>query len=87
MDKKAAQAPADAGTDALTLTDAPSVPLTKAVIPSAEAKPDMNQPEPGPSPSTDWQAKFSEDTHQYVREYIRNADQKAKLSLRQLPPC
>lgn len=29
------------------------------------------------SPDLDMQTKFAEETHQYIREYIRNADQKA----------
>jgi hypothetical protein len=32
---------------------------------------------PRPTTVSDYHAKFSEETHNYVREYIRNADQKA----------
>jgi hypothetical protein len=82
-DTKPTQAAAGADSSQLALPHGPAAPLTK---PAAETgalpqAPDPKQTSPAPPAPTDWQAKFAEETHQYVREYIRNADQKAGLFL------
>lgn len=76
MATKPPQATADTESTDLAITTIPAAPLGKAVIPAAPP-PDTNQPGSTVSTAADWQAKFAEELHQYVREYIRNADQKA----------
>src|ERR1035441_7419098 len=45
---------------------------------SCETDKQAASPVPTPSPvAADYHAKFAEEVHNYLREYIRNADQKA----------
>lgn len=52
-------------------------PLAPLNHPNESTGGDVKQPLPSPFAPTDLHSKFSEDVHNYIREYIRNADQKA----------
>ena len=56
------------------LAAAPKVPESGEPVLASEK---LGITAPRPPAVTDYQRKFSDETHNYVREYIRNADQKA----------
>jgi hypothetical protein len=74
---KSAQAPADVEATELTLKPGTLAALSRSAVVTPPPTPDTTQPGATVPTSADWQAKFAEETHQYIREYIRNADQKA----------
>ena len=75
------QAPRDRQSPALPVPSAAIREALPTPIGGGEAPTDKQQPTPPATPVTDGDAeareRFAETTHQYVREYIRLADQKA----------
>ncbi len=79
MTKDAQQRQEEHPSDTLS-TGIESAPLINTIRSGEPTRSSIGPPEIGVSPlseRTEFQWKFAEETHQYVREYIRQADQKA----------